>query len=761
MFRNRKNSQKPDDLLIQKFRKTFSDIVSPVVHRNATRFGQTPIGPITPTRREMNNDTKLSDSTPRATEDMRFPAPYTDPNAVSYVIPLQPHRSSTPNSGRLGAVYHSQAGELHFPVTGLSMITPLSLPQQVSAAPVNPETAASGLDNFDQQYIPPHFHCPQPFARQPTFAPTAFVQSDAGYDAMDEPVEEHSLNNMDVQSSTPSHNLASSIQDEQASIANPGETLRYRITLRAPTAMINDQAEIPVTYLNKGQAYSVSVIDSTPPPMTMRSIKYRTYIRVSFQEEEQRAKPAVCWRLWKEGRGSDEAHRRGGKLQAMEYVDPIQGGIKETKNRQVQLESSAFDGFCVTWTRNPSTGASECLITVRFNFLSTDFSLSKGVKGIPVRLCAKTEMLSPDYASSTPGREAEVCYCKVKLFRDHGAERKLSCDVAHVKKTMEKLRQQIAQAEMGSGNCGKRKRSNGLVALKGADPRPAKITKYKRVRSMGSQDGPGKMRLEGDLHAKLALMQGMFTSARPVSVLGLRGEEQDDPELYPVMLPESRVFVEQENSRGSRLSIDGSSLHAVSPTSSSISVSSPFLPTNLQSNTFYCSGYHRSLTTSRGNSLPCSEVLGDKVTLKYPVKVPKFTSTVGNANMGYIEAVDIDPNYHPPAERPVISIACFYVRFPCNDRLSDDYYRAVYLTERTVRDLIEKITIKQHIDPQRVVRVLHVKQNGLEIMVDDDVRELPDGQDMVVEMSEVSSFENAAVTGPGNLSSALELKLSY
>ncbi|GLA55978.1 hypothetical protein AnigIFM63604_003467, partial [Aspergillus niger] len=105
--------------------------------------------------------------------------------------------------------------------------------------------------------------------------------------------------------------------------------------------------------------------------------------------------------------------------------------------------------------------------------------------------------------------------------------------------------------------------------------------------------------------------------------------------------------------------------------------------------------------------------------------------------------------------------ACFYVRFPCNDRLSDDYYRAVYLTERTVRDLIEKITIKQRIDPQRVVRVLHVKQNGLEIMVDDDVRELPDGQDMIVEMSEVSSFKNAAVTGPGNPSSALELKLSY
>ncbi|GKZ98652.1 hypothetical protein AnigIFM59636_005182, partial [Aspergillus niger] len=105
--------------------------------------------------------------------------------------------------------------------------------------------------------------------------------------------------------------------------------------------------------------------------------------------------------------------------------------------------------------------------------------------------------------------------------------------------------------------------------------------------------------------------------------------------------------------------------------------------------------------------------------------------------------------------------ACLYVRFPCNDRLSDGYYRAVYLTERTVRDLVEKISMKQRIDPQRIVRVLHVKQNGLKLMVDDDVRELPDGQDMVVEVSEALSFEKAAATRPGNLSPALEVKLSY
>lgn len=130
--------------------------------------------------------------------------------------------------------------------------------------------------------------------------------------------------------------------------------------------------------------------------------------------------------------------------------------------------------------------------------------------------------------------------------------------------------------------------------------------------------------------------------------------------------------------------------------------------------------------------------------------------------MGYIEAVDIDPTYRPPAERPQKPIACFYIRFPRTNQNGDDYYRAVYLTERTVRDLMEKISMKQKIDPQRIVRVLHVKENGLKIMVDDDVvRELPDGQDMVVEISEASAFDNAVANSSDHLNPAVEVKLSY
>lgn len=83
-------------------------------------------------------------------------------------------------------------------------------------------------------------------------------------------------------------------------------------------------------------------------------------------------------------------------------------------------------------------GASDCMIAIQFNFLSTDFSNSKGVRGALVRLCAKTQLVL-DIEGPGMKLDAEVCYYQVQLFHDHGAERKLSNDVAQVKKTIGRL----------------------------------------------------------------------------------------------------------------------------------------------------------------------------------------------------------------------------------------------------------------------------------------------------------------------------------
>ncbi|KAA8646231.1 hypothetical protein EYZ11_012010 [Aspergillus tanneri] len=762
MFNNRQSTQKPDGDLIERFQKTFPCIVSSGTHRNAVPFGQVPAPPITPDRVNMDDGMKLNDNALNNGHDMRFAQSFVDPSSLSFFNSLSQQQGYyTPNSGALGAVFRSQAGDLHTPV-GMSLMSPLSLPQQIPGATLPTDGSAMGLDQFNQQYIPPHFHNPQPFAQQATFGPGALVHRDSGYDAMDDSVDELSLNDVDIQGNVPSQLVTSTVpHSDRLNIETPSEKFRYHITLRAPTAMVKDQDEIPVSYLNKGQAYSISVADTAPPATSAQPTQYRTYIRVSFQDKEQRSKPASCWQLWKEGRGFNEAHQRGGKLQAVEFVDPIQGGIDDQKTKQIQLESSSFDGFCVTWAANQANGPAGCTISVRFNFLSTDFSHSKGVKGIPVRLCAKTEMVSQVGVNSGADTDAEVCYCKVKLFRDHGAERKLSNDIAHVKKSIEKLRQQIAQAEIGAGNYSKRKRSNGSMPLnKNSDLRPSKVTKHRRAWSMSSQDGPDRMSMEDDLHVKLSLMQEMFTSTRPVSILSLRGDEQDDPDLFPVHLPDTRRFSKKEGQQGSQFGLDISSgSRNLSPMSGSISPKSPFHLTNPHAHYNYDSGGRGSMSAPQESLSDTSE---DRTIIKHPVKVQRVPTSDSNVSLGFIEAVDIDPSYRPPAENPPRPIACFYVRFPRNDKLRDNYYRAVYLTELTVRDLMEKISLKQHIDPRRIVRVLLVKQNGMRIMVDDDVvRELPDGQDMIAEISEASVLNSASGHGSDPMSPGVEVKLTY
>jgi len=343
--------------------------------------------------------------------------------------------------------------------------------------------------------------------------------------------------------------------------------------------MIRSAEEIPITYLNKGQAYTMSVFDTMPPTPTVSPIKYRTFIRVSFEDEQQRAKPSACWQLWKEGRGTNEAHQRGGKLLAVEYDDPNQGGDNETRRLQIERESTSFDGFCVTWIPNPLTGSSDCSIVVSFNFLSTDFSHSKGVKGILVRLCAKTEMIIPSSTESSFAGEPEICFSKIKLFRDHGAERKLSNDVAYIKKVIEKLKQQISQTESGLVSFGKRKPSGSIAKL--LDGRPGKTLKHKRTWSVDSDgEGSGRLSAEEDMHVKLTTMQDMFTSTRPASVLYLRGAEQDDPDLFPVYLSgeqDMQLVIRQETWE-SKPSAESSPTLSTSPVSSSMSIITPRPP---------------------------------------------------------------------------------------------------------------------------------------------------------------------------------------
>lgn len=612
-------------------------------------------------------EVKDQDATPRPFADgWRFTPSLMDPNSFAFsAFANQPPGYYTPTPGGFGTLYHPQAGDLHTP--GMGMNTPLSLPHSIHGM-----HAHDSLAQF--QHFNPHFlQQPHPFQdhfnqhqqhhqiqhQQPqTFAPQTFLQhQDSGYVDMHDSPHKTTPTQVDMgmvpssigqniqSSSTGAIGMQNVPLGDKSVLSNWGQhaqaningRFRFHTTLNAPTAMTRHSDEIPITYLNKGQAYTMSIFDTSPPvPQPNAVLKYRTYVRVSFEDEQQRARPGSCWQLWKEGRGSNEAHQRGGRLLAVEYVDPNQGGDDELRKSQIQLEKASFDGFAVTWYPNAINAGPDCSISVRFNFLSTDFSHSKGVKGIPVRLCAKTELITVDNMSSN---EPEVCFSKVKLFRDHGAERKLSNDVAHVKKTIEKLKQQIAQAEAGLGNSGKRRRSGSIART--SSSRPGKIVKHKRTWSVDSEAEGTKVSAEEDLQMKLVSMQDMFSSTQSVSVLFLRGEPEDDPDLHPVKLPgddpDMKELVRTTTWESRQSASDSPNSNSPSPSSASQTTPKRKFSEIRKSTILEEQESETDFGLAAGGSS------------SRPIKVAK-TEVESKPDLF---AVDVDSSYQPPVERPI------------------------------------------------------------------------------------------------------------
>ncbi|KAL2752157.1 hypothetical protein ACRALDRAFT_1073030 [Sodiomyces alcalophilus JCM 7366] len=780
MFRQRTSSQKPGDELLANFRQQFPEVASGTKNTQSQPSQLPPVDnhAAVPLVLESNGNShdafRDQDPTPKPSNDpWRFTPSLMDPNSFSFAnFANAPPGYYTPTPGGTNTIYHPQAGDLHTPTMGVPMGlgTPLSMPTSEGGAAMPPTASMMDIAGFPtlqpQQQFPQFNTFIQPPPHQPTFAPSSFVHHDTGYETMEQdgsPMDSGPSPRQLTSLDGALHHAGPMVGLQQrqfnglamtAPLPSSAEKFRFHATLNAPTAMIKHADEIPVTYLNKGQAYSISIVDTGATLPLPPGTKYRTYVRISFEDEQQRQRAGSCWSLWKEGRGTNEAHQRGGRLQAVEFVEAKEMARDgDDRRTRVELESSSFDGFAVTWT--PGTnGSPDCNIAVRFNFLSTDFSHSKGVKGIPVRLCAKTNLVPIDSRQSATDEEvAEICYCKVKLFRDHGAERKLANDVAHVKKSIDKLKQQIAQAESGLKDVSKRKRSAASqVKTAAGEPRAGKVQRHKRTWSMSSTSsagganggsGGGRPAIEEELHFKLQTLQDMFTSTRPISVLYLRGDELDDADLHPVSLPgDSNDLMKlgsregaQWQARSGRSSLAGSSLVSPSPSSLSLASQASAAP-------------NRQWAGFDGES---SGDLSSRQGSDQPTRVPKMDDA-GNFS-GWIEALGVDPAYQAPPERLTKPVACFYVlRKDPSTQGTRELYKAVYLAQRTLKEFNLRVAMKWSLDPSRILRTLRVLQNGLMAEVDDDVvRELREAQDLVLEVVEVHP------DGPGHVKQEWEM----
>ncbi|RHZ56146.1 putative CP2 transcription factor [Aspergillus thermomutatus] len=691
MFGKRTTSRKPGAELIGEFQQKFSHVIAdpfltqaPLEHANA-KLANPPILP-----------------------SQQYHAPFNDslaiPNVVDYVThPGQQVGHLTPTANQMCAVVHSPAGDLHTPTVEWNLastpwiwdqmlsVQPDLQNQQPQPQPQQPNghatTATRGVDVFESHYQHHLFQNMDPFASNHILPSNVSFGANSDYDPLD------TSNHQDSYTESLGHATqlplpVASDAIDRADFPSKLETpFRYRVTLHAPTAIADHAHEPPVTYLNKSQAYSVSIVDSTPPAHVPQPVKYRTSVRISFEEAAHRSNPARCWRLWKEARGAVEAQQRGGKMRALEFVD-LRLGSKKNAPRIKKVDSASFDGFCVTWTGTPGAGSSECVVNVRLNFLSTDFSLSKGVKGVPTRLCVKTEMIGLEDGTPAPGigTEAEICYCKVKVFRDHGAERKLSNDVAHVQKAIHKVERQIAQGDIdGNNGLGKRKRRKGVGHG---------LTKNHTVSMSLSPSRSNSLTGIDDLHRALFELRNLFSSSQPVSVLSLQGDVLDDPDQSPVSLPrDSSTPVSL--GRGS-----------VSETDAGVN-------------------FHGDLV-----QLPRRPFGREGSTVEPKTESPDLVFSDLNGR----SSPESDNGDRASSYRHV---ACFYVRIQDNKQ-QEPYYRAVYLSERTTSDFICQLSKKYNVHPDRILRLVHTTPNSLRIAVDDDVvAEIPEGQDMIAQFTEV------------------------
>lgn len=273
-----------------------------------------------------------------------------------------------------------------------------------------------------------------------------------------------------------------------------------------------------LSYLNKGQAYKLSISDSKSPVIVGQAKRYRVFVRVSFDQEQSRSNPEAYWQLWREARVMNINHQQEGVPFAVEFAGPASSGF------QCQIEQESFDGFCITSEVDQATGFDLCNISLRLNFLSTDFTRSKGVKGAPIRLCVKIQELTLPNKILKP-EDPEICFCTIQLFRDHGAERKMSNDNANRTKAIEKLKRKISSTTLNPVSK-KRKRGRAI------EP-PHQI-----LESMHAPRLEMRKLSNHEIYPKLVELERMAFSTQPRTILALRGSKEDDPDLYPVHMPD-------------------------------------------------------------------------------------------------------------------------------------------------------------------------------------------------------------------------------
>ncbi|KAG2218562.1 hypothetical protein INT45_006323 [Circinella minor] len=461
-------------------------------------------------------------------------------------------------------------------------------------------------------------------------------------------------------------------------------SLRYDIILEAPPATAQRSEETQLTYLNKGQYYCISLSDNEQYDGTHTST-----LALMFHDESHRRLALNYWRFWLGQQREPENAR------ALEVNHNRCSGIHN-------VQCDYFDRITFDWH-----GKRGAKIYIKFNCLSTDFSRIKGVKGIPLRLHMKTQVSTSTEHQVQQQSLVEATYCKIKLFRDKGAERKNKDDQRHIEKQLEKLQGNPEEAH----------------PLLNALRREIKYTAFSDIAE----------ELSSPVMSSVALEQ---TYSNTTTAERFKSSS----------LNKSSLFTFSTNTSSP------TSTSSSSPPSTSISpgINSPISPRGIKrsaatvsSQDYFCQSqpnptirtatYNNNGTSSMSPSTPSSSSTSSSPT--YP---PHYSMYDTGSSNGPLEVDGIDPNYIPIRRRRHAVLSLF-ARCP-----NDEYYRAIYLDELSVQNLIDKLSTKLNV-PVPIKNVIrHVSKhdggeptqgNVIAVRVDDTmVRDIPEQQDMEVEI---------------------------
>jgi len=282
------------------------------------------------------------DPTPKANAGaaFRFTPSLLDPNSSAFAaFANQPPGYYTPTPGGSSIGYQSY----ELPVNsqgGFGLNTPDSLNQPIQTA--TQHLFHQPFTSFDQPSYLQHFR-PHPYAQDSFQGLSGIPGSAVGGAGSESSPSNYSPGTTSVADNTdPELYIATEVTGKSAFVATMSRNadmygqyipdylicsspcrFRFATTLHAATAMLRHSSDIPVTYLNKRQAYAVSVTDSSPSVQNKDLKRYRTTLRIAFDEEDQRRGAPACWRLWKDGRGTLESGGNPDKLRAIDYGTPL------------------------------------------------------------------------------------------------------------------------------------------------------------------------------------------------------------------------------------------------------------------------------------------------------------------------------------------------------------------------------------------------------------------------------------------------------